>query len=340
MHLSSELARVLNGRIDYQDSDWSGACFTLTIPMRVEASVINEENHTVAHGVETVTATDPEIESVTVELIGSRYEESDPIQVSTGEKHKILLIEDDEEIRIFLEEKLNDYFGLSTASNGLNGLEKAIESPPDLIVCDVMMPEMDGFEVTRKLKENFETSHIPIILLTAYSSPEHQLEGIDAGADAYITKPFSFQYLITRIRKLIEQREKLQFKFAHEPGMTGALPLQASEKDRLFIEKIHTVMTTHLRDAQFSVDDFAKEMNMGRTLFYKKIKGITNFSPNEYFRIIRLKKATELLNNSEMNVAEIAYEVGFNDPDYFSKSFKKQFGATPTQFRSGIQENK
>jgi signal transduction histidine kinase/ligand-binding sensor domain-containing protein/CheY-like chemotaxis protein len=331
LHLSAELAKLLNGRIEYQDSEWSGASFTLTLPISIELSELGMENRTLVNKIET----EPETAEDTIEVTGTRYEESDSIHVPTGQKQKILLIEDDEEIRSFLEDKLNDYFELSSAADGLSGLEKAIKSPPDLIVCDVMMPEMNGFEVTRKIKEDFETSHIPIILLTAYSSPEHQLEGIDAGADAYIIKPFSIQYLITRIRKLIEQREKLQYKFAHEPGMTGSIPLQASEKDRLFMEKIHTVMASHLRDAQFPVDDFAKEMNMGRTLFYKKIKGITNYSPNEYFRIIRLKKATELLNNSEMNVAEIAYEVGFNDPDYFSKSFKKQFGVTPSQFRYG-----
>ncbi len=328
LHLSAELARVLNGRIDYRDSEWSGASFTLSFPMYIESSEITEKKYEPEVA---VNKPEPETEAA----YGLTSADTSSVKITARHKHKILLIEDDEEISAFLEDKLSDYFELSSASNGLSGLEKAIESPPDLIVCDVMMPEMNGFEVTRKIKEDFETSHIPIILLTAYSSAEHQLEGIDAGADAYIIKPFSIQYLITRIRKLIEQREKLQYKFAHEPGMAGAIPLQASEKDKLFIERIHSVMASHLRDTHFSVDDFAKEMNMGRTLFYKKIKGITNYPPNEYFRIIRLKKATELLNNSEMNVAEIAYEVGFNDPDYFSKSFKKQFGVTPTQFRSG-----
>lgn len=336
LHLSAELAKRLNGRIEYQDSEWSGAHFILTIPMSMGLSVISAENHTHANVIDPEAETESKIASGTVVMTHTKYRESDSIQIPAGRKQKILLIEDDEEIRSFLEDKLNDYFELSSAADGLRGLEKAIELPPDLIVCDVMMPEMNGFEVTRKIKEDFETSHIPIILLTAYSSPEHQLEGIDAGADAYIMKPFSIQYLITRIRKLIEQREKLQYKFAHEPGMTETIPLQTSEKDRLFMEKIHSVMVSHLGDAEFSVDDFAKEMNMGRTLFYKKIKGITNYSPNEYFRIIRLKKATELLlSHEEMNVTEIAYEVGFNDPDYFSKTFKKQFGVTPTQFRSG-----
>ena len=333
LHLSAELARLLNGRIEYRDSEWSGASFTLTLPISMELIELNH-THIPVDRIVSESETTEEPTSTTENIYG----DPDSSYRLQGPKQKILLIEDDEEIRSFLEERLSVYFELWSASNGLSGLELSIESPPDLIVCDVMMPEMNGFEVTRKIKENFETSHIPIILLTAYSSPEHQLEGIDAGADAYITKPFSIQYLITRIRKLIEQREKLQYKFAHEPGMAGAIPMQASEKDKLFIEKIHAVMASHLRDTQFSVDDFAKEMNMGRTLFYKKIKGITNYSPNEYFRIIRLKKATELLNNNEMNVAEIAYEVGFNDPDYFSKSFKKQFGVTPTQYRSG--ENK
>ncbi|WP_294066347.1 hybrid sensor histidine kinase/response regulator transcription factor [Proteiniphilum sp. UBA1028] len=326
LHLSAELARVLHGRIDYRDSEWSGACFMLSIPMSLEDYASSEKKYGPVVDVN-------ELEAKAT--AGAVSVKKNPVKITPGRKQKVLLIEDDEEIRSFLEDKLMDYFELSSASNGLSGLEKAIETPPELIVCDVMMPEMNGFEVTRKIKENFETSHIPVVLLTAYSSPEHQLEGINAGADAYIIKPFSVQYLITRIRKLIEQRERLQYKFAHDPGMAGSLPVHTSGKDSLFMEKIHTVMVSHLRDTQFSVDDFAKEMNMGRTLFYKKIKGITNYSPNEYFRIIRLKKATELLINSEMNVAEIAYEVGFNDPDYFGKSFKKQFGVTPSQFRNG-----
>lgn len=325
LHLTSELTRVHKGTIAYTESEWGGACFTVTLPMDAEAY---DQRDIVQ------SSTTPESNFVKEER-----DEEIPEHVTfeddvSTKKYNVLLIEDDEEIRIFLKDRLKNFFTVSTASNGLLGWETAVNEQPDLIVCDVMMPEMDGFEVTRKIKSDFQTSHIPIILLTAHSSMEHQLEGINAGADAYIIKPFSTKYLISRIIKLIEQREKLQYKFAHEPGMIQPT-ISTSDKDAAFIEKIHSVMEQHLGNSEFSIDDFAREVHMGRTIFYKKIKGITSYSPNEYLRIIRLKKATGLLEGTSLNVSEIAYEVGFNDPDYFSKCFKEQFGVTPRQFRGG-----
>jgi YesN/AraC family two-component response regulator len=195
-----------------------------------------------------------------------------------------------------------------------------------------MMPGIDGFEVTRRLKEDFLTSHIPIVLLTAHSSEEHRLEGIQAGADAYITKPFSIKYLVARIVKLIEQRERLQRKFAQEPG-TPVLPISVTDKDKEFIDKIHDLIERNMGDVDFSVDAFAQTAGMGRTNFYKKVKGITGHSPNEYLRIVRMKKAAELLATSNLNVSEVSYKVGINDPFYFSKCFKAQFGKSPSRFQ-------
>ena len=325
LHLTSELTRIHKGEIDYSDSQWGGACFTVHLPMNAETYDAADRAPSVPVSVNYSPATGSTEDNAPAE---DQAEEIRP-----GTPYRILLIEDDEEIRLFLEEQLKGIFTIATAADGLAGWQAAVNDQPNLILCDVMMPEMDGFEVTRKLKSDFETSHIPIIMLTAHSSMEHQLEGINAGADAYIIKPFSMDYLVSRITKLIEQREKLQHKFARESGILPPA-IHTTNRDSEFIRKIHEIIEAHMDNPDFSVDDFAQATNMGRTLFYKKIKGLTNYSPNEYLRIIRLKKASELLKTTDLNVSEIAYKVGFNDPDYFSKCFREHFEMRPTQFRT------
>lgn len=326
LNLSAELILAHKGEIKYEQSEWGGATFIVSLP--TSESIYDKSDI---------------IETSSVERRENRIEDSASTSESFDEnsitrKYKILLIEDDEEVRSFLQDQLNEYFTVTIATNGLEGWNIATEEHFDLIVCDVMMPEMDGFEVTLKLKSNIETSHIPIILLTAHSSIEHRLEGINAGADSYITKPFSTKYLISRIVKLIEQREKLQYKFAHEPGEIP-ITISTSDRDNKFIAKVLEIVEKNLDNPEFSIDDFASEANMGRTLFYKKIKGITNLSPNEYLRVVRLKKAAILLRTTEFNISEIAYKVGFNDPYYFSKCFKEQFKERPSQFRQIDDEN-
>lgn len=325
LHLTSELTNIHKGKIQYSQSKWGGACFTVSIPTATPIYELPNNIPPIPIALHSNLKENTEINDTTKEVAQKG--------IITPE-YKILLIEDEEEICLFLEDQLKNSFTVFSASNGLTGWEIAVNEQPHLIVCDVKMPGMDGFEITQKLKSNFQTSHIPVILLTAYSSMEHQLKGINAGADSYITKPFSTKYLISRIIKLIEQREKLQYKFAHEPGAIQTT-ICTTDKDNEFITKIHLIIEKHLDNPNFSVDDFAQAVHMGRTLFYKKIKGITNLSPNEYIRIIRLKKAVGLLQSTQLNVSEIAYKVGFNDPDYFSKCFKEQFGKRPTEFKNG-----
>jgi len=329
LHLTAELAATHKGKIEYSDSELGGACFTVTIPM-------SDKNYKNEDMDESQPSTKFTVAGSTANEISpaNLYEESLPLPDKQYKKYKLLIIEDDYEVREFISNQLNDYFSVFTAKDGTEGLEKAMQEQPNLIVCDVMMPDINGFEVTRRLKEDFLTSHIPIILLTAHSSENHQLEGIQAGADAYITKPFSVKFLIIRIEKLIEQREKLQQKFAQEPGM-NVLPIHVTDKDKEFIDKIHDLIEKNMENVDFSVDTFAQTVGMGRTNFYKKIKGITGHSPNEYLRIIRMKKAAELLATTNLNVSEVSYKVGINDPFYFSKCFKAQFGKSPSQFQKG-----
>ena len=253
------------------------------------------------------------------------------IDDATLANYKILVIDDNDDIRNFLVDEFSKYVMIDIAENGKEGMEKAINNNPDLIICDVMMPEMDGFEVTRRLKEEFQTCHIPIILLTAHSSLEHQLEGIQSGADAYIMKPFSLKYLVARVFKLIEQREQLKKRFSNEYVIDGDL-ISSADKDKEFYELINNILNEHITDYTFSVDKFAELSNLKRTIFYKKVKGITGFSPNELIKIKRLKKAAELLLAGEFTVSEVSYKVGFEDPFYFSKCFKSQYNCSPSKF--------
>ena len=171
--------------------------------------------------------------------------------------------------------------------------------------------------------------------MTAYSSEEHQLKGIQAGADSYITKPFSMKYLLARIVKLIEQREKLQRKFATEPGTLQPL-ISATDRDKMFLDKLNAIVEKNMGDADFKLEAYASSLGIGRTTFYNKLKGIVGCSPNEYVRILRMKKAAELLITTDMNVSEIGFQVGVNDPFYFSKCFKNLFGKSPSQYRKNL----
>ncbi len=317
LNLTKELVSVHNGEIVYNNSEWNGASFTVTLPF--STSCPNNESKNVDSIIHNNILEDVE-DAIEYKALKAKMD------------YSILIIEDDDEIRNFLKEQLETLFTVHTSDNGLLGLEAAKAEHIDLILCDVMMPEIDGFEVTKRLKSDFETSHIPIVLLTAHSSMKHRIEGIEVGADSYITKPFSFKYLLSRIIKLIEQREKLQRKMSKDSGMVKPT-ITTLDKDKEFIEKVNSIIEKELANPKFTIEDFARLLNLSRTLFYKKTKSLTGHSPNEYIRIIRLNKAAEMLKTSGLNVSEIAYCVGFSDPFYFSKCFKEQFKQNPSLYR-------
>ncbi len=323
LHLTHELVNVHKGKITYIDLPKGGSEFTVTLPL--DTSGYSKEDFLKEQFLLNT--------EVDTDIISNENNPDEPnCDKKPANSRKILLIEDDIDICKFLSNELSNCFDVITANDGITGLEKAQSFDGDLIICDVLMPGMNGFEVTRQLKNNFETSHIPIILLTAMSSAEHQLEGIQAGADSYITKPFSPKYLIARILKLIEQRENLQTKFSQSKGI-GSYQINFTDKDKEFIEKIQQEIMNNLTDTEFSVDTLSEISGIKRTNFYKKMKSITGHSPNEYINVIRMKKAAELLATTELNISEISYEVGIEDPSYFIRFFKSQFGKTPLQFR-------
>ena len=332
LHLSYELVQVHKGTIEYKDNDGGGSVFTVCIPtdknvysekdFLIPGNVLLKEAGGQAHHLLELSEELPEPEKI-----------AEPLN-----KRKVLIIEDDNDIREFLKEEVGVYFEVEVAADGTSGFEKASTYDADLIVCDVLMPGMNGFEVTRKLKNEFTTSHIPIILLTALNIEEKYQEGIESGADAYITKPFNVSLLLARIFKLIELRDKLRQKYSNEPGLAHSI-ICTNDKDQKFSVKLNEVLNEHMTDTDFSVNDFAGIMGLGRTVFYKKVRGVTGYSPYEYLRVMRMKKAAEMLLTEDLTIAEVAYSVGINDPFYFSKCFKNQFGVSPSAYRKKLSED-
>lgn len=332
LHLTHELVSVHKGTISYKENENNGSIFIVCIP--ADKSAYQTKDFLVPGNV-LLKEQQEEEEVLRKQKMPIVSYDNNPTPIN---KQKILVIEDNEDIRQFLKEEICKYFIVETAADGKEGFEKAKQCEPDLIVCDVLMPGMNGFEVTRRLKGEINTSHIPIILLTALSSEDKHLEGIEAGADAYIPKPFSSKLLMARIFHLIEQREKLRKKFSSEPGTEHAT-LCTSNRDKEFVDRLTIILENNMSDPNFNVDKFAQLMKFGRTVFYRKIKGVTGYSPNEYLRIMRMKKAAELLLSVEnYTVAEVAYKVGINDPFYFSKCFKAQFGISPSVYQKGEEK--
>lgn len=327
LHLTHELVRTHHGEITYQENEGGGSVFVVTIPLQKDCYEASD-----------FLIKDSPILKADLAKQRDRKEEKTTDAVPSApsaplNRRTILLIEDDNDVREFLLSELESCFDLKVASDGKAGIAMAKELDVDLIVSDVMMPGMNGFELTKRLKNSFETSHIPIILLTALSTDENVLEGTESGADAYITKPFSPQLLMARILQLLNQREILRQKFGKEPQEIRSAML-SNEQDSLFVKRLDSIVYSRLGEQDLSVDKVAGLLHLGRTIFYKKVRGTTGYTPNEYIRVIRLRKAAELLKEGEKNVSEVAYAVGFDNPYYFSKCFKEQFGMPPSQYRS------
>lgn len=327
LHLTHELVRTHHGEITYQENEGGGSVFVVTIPLQkdcYEASDFLVKDSPILKA------------DLAKQRDGQEEKTTDAVSSAPSaplNRRTILLIEDDNDVREFLLSELENCFDLKVASDGKAGIAMAKELDVDLIVSDVMMPGMNGFELTKRLKNSFETSHIPIILLTALSTDENVLEGTESGADAYITKPFSPQLLMARILQLLNQREILRQKFGKEPQEIRSAML-SNEQDSLFVKRLDSIVYSRLGEQDLSVDKVAGLLHLGRTIFYKKVRGTTGYTPNEYIRVIRLRKAAELLKEGEKNVSEVAYAVGFDNPYYFSKCFKEQFGMPPSQYRS------
>ena len=258
-----------------------------------------------------------------------------PVEVEQGEKKDnrptVLVVEDNPDMRAFVVRQLSKEYAVLSAVNGAEALKMLDGNYVNLVVSDVVMPVMDGFELCKTIKSDLNYSHIPVILLTAKTNIQSKIEGMELGADAYIEKPFSVEYLQACASNLIQNREKLRRTFAQSP-FVAANTMALTKADEDFIKRLNEVILANLNNPEFSMDDIADSLNMSRSNFYRKIKGVLDLSPNEYLRLERLKMAAQLLKEGEGRVTEICYMVGFNSPSYFAKCFQKQFGVLPKDF--------
>lgn len=246
-------------------------------------------------------------------------------------KPVVLVVDDNPDMLSFVVRQLEDNYVALTATNGVEALEVLDSNEVALVVSDVVMPRMDGFELCKMIKSKLDYSHIPVILLTAKTNIQSKIEGLELGADAYIEKPFSVEYLQACISNLINSREKLRQAFAQSP-FVAANTMALTKADEEFIKKLNEIIQANFHNPDFSMDDIVDSLNMSRSNFYRKIKGVLDLSPNEYLRLERLKRAAQLLKEGNIRVNEVCYMVGFNSPSYFSKCFLKQFGVLPKDF--------
>ena len=269
----------------------------------------------------------------------------------TSNKEVMLLVEDNQELRVFLRTIFSSTYRVVEAADGMEGWSKALKFVPDIIISDVMMPEKDGIEITKELRADMTTSHIPIVLLTAKTSIESKLEGLEYGADDYITKPFSATYLKARVENLLSQRRKLQSLYRDNlMNNTHVSSLSTSEEaateeeklpdmspnDRKFMDKLVELMEANMDNGDLVVDDLVREVAVSRSVFFKKLKTLTGLAPIEFIKEMRINRAAQLIETGEFNMTQISYMVGINDPRYFSKCFKSKLGMTPTEYRDNL----
>ena len=308
LHLTKEYIQLHEGEIYVENQKDGGAVFTFLFPTDLKG-----ENKITTHN--------DEIEEHNIEII-------DENEI----RKTILIVEDNSEFRQFLAGQLDIMFNVINAADGDEGEELAIQKLPDLIISDLMMPRVDGIELCRRLKNNIQTSHIPFILLTARHSDEAKIEGYDAGADSYIPKPFSWDVLLTRVKKLIEQQEKRKELFHKSIEITPS-SITITSLDEALVQKALKCVEDNMNNPDYSVEDLSKDLALSRVHLYRKLHSITGQSPSDFIRSIRLKRAAQLLQKSQLNISEIAYEVGFNNPKYFTSCFKDEFGMPPSQFK-------
>ena len=317
--LVKELVTLYRGQISVNSEPGKGSRFRITVP--VGRSLFQEDEFVYGEFKPNTNFTNRHFDE----------QESAPVtKTGSGNLPLLLLVEDNADLRQYINETVSAQYNVIEAVNGLEGVEKAIAEVPDIILSDVMMPVMDGFAFTQKIKKDERTSHIPVILLTAKAGQGHKLEGLTLGADDYLVKPFDAAELLTRLQNLVNQRKLLRRKFA------GEIVLKPSEvavksTEQVFLQKILNTIESNMSDENFGVEELAKELYMSRSQLHRKLVALTGQSPSEILRNTRLLRAKELLQKKSATPSEVAFQVGFNSHAYFSKCFKEEFGISPSE---------
>ncbi len=316
--LVRELVNAMGGTIEVESKVKKGTSFSILLPITKQANKMPQES---------IVDLNP---SIAETILLDTTKKLGISKTSQSNRNLVLLVEDNEDVLTFLTSFLSNEYQIITAMNGQEGINIAIEIIPDIIVCDVMMPEKDGFEVCAALKSDERTSHIPIILLTAKSDQDSKIEGLVHGADAYIAKPFNRDELLVRMEKMIALRRQLQEKYQKTGNLRQLTKKTAHSKDEIFLQKVFQVIEENMKDENFGMPQLCKELYMGRSNLFRKLKALTNKSATNLIRSIRLEKGKELLETTDMNVSEVSFEVGFNSPNYFSRVFQEEFGMQPS----------
>lgn len=329
LHLTAEMMRIHHGSIAFEENPGGGSIFTLTLPMD-EAVYTAEERMTEDHR-QLQPAEEPMAPLDDVrELAG----------LPLNDDRTVMVVEDDDDVREFIVRELQKYFRTEAFANGKEAWDRLCDATEgkataQLVVSDVMMPLMNGYELLSRIKAESRLRHIPVVLLTALTAEEKHLKGINAGADAYIEKPFSVALLVAECRRLMMQRDQLKEVYADGPAPARPTEVITDELDRHFRATLDSLVRSRLADADFSVDTLASQMGYSRTTFYKKVQALTGQTPQVYITAVRMEQACELLRDDTLTIAEVCYRVGIADPAYFTRLFKKQKGITPTEYRNG-----
>ncbi len=321
--LTKELIQIMKGQIEVRSILGKETEFTVLLPIEQ-----NTSNPTIM----TPSLSESEAEEIPLKHADSNLQSENTSQLDE-DFPQLLLIEDNPDIVIYIKSILEKKYNIHTAPDGQHGIDKAIELVPDIIISDIMMPIKNGYEVCQTLKQDQRTSHIPIILLTAKSTEEDKVQGLQYGADAYLIKPFNKAELFVRLEKLIELRRQLQVRYTNPKIEIQAKTAKQNLEDE-FIQKLKNLVMENIDDVEFGVPQLANSIFMSHTQVYRKLKALTAKTPSQFIRSIRLQKGMELLKTTDLNISEIAYDVGFSDPNYFSRTFQKEFGSSPSDIRN------
>ncbi len=321
--ITKEFVELHKGEIALTSELGNGTSFTVRLPLG-NAHLLSDEFAEHEQSVQR------ELDTIEIPV------QAEPETIPSAYTETILIIEDNADLRYYIKENLPQHFHILEAGDGVVGIELALREIPDLIISDLMMPHADGLQVCKKLKADERTSHVPIILLTAKTDIESKLEGLNTGADDYIPKPFDMDELKLRVRNLIELRKKLQEKYANQIVLKPK-DLQVQSTDERFLQRILAITENHIGNTNFGVDMFAQEAGMSTAQLYRKINALTGQTPNDFIRHMRLQRAADLIDKKVGNVAEVAYQVGFNNLSYFAKCFREKFGETPSDYQKKIK---
>ena len=338
LHFTRQLVELHHGTITYEPNTPSGSIFTVSLPMTMDAYSEEERLNDRQRALDAVLDSEPEKVNVR-EMVEQSVASSRNVPLND---RVVLIVDDDDDIRRYLNNLLLPFFQTRVAADGVDALHIAEEEQVDLIVSDVMMSTLDGYELTKRIRKNPKTNSIPIILLSALTSDEKRIRAIKLGADAYLTKPFHTQELLTRCQNLLYRHDQLRQSYAGETiERREVLPeIIMEERERKFIKDLDALIRSNMTNPNLSVEMLAEKLHFGRTMFFRQVKNLTGETPADYIRLARLRYAAELLsdaNSEKLTVSEVSYRIGIDDPHYFIKLFKKQYGITPKKYQQGGQ---